>query len=273
MVKVYNYYMDDSGSRCPDRDIGRKPKHGNDWFSLGGVIIAEEDEDQARELHAEFMAKWEIKYPLHSSEIRARSNRFHWLDRLETTKQAEFYEDLFQLMANTPVVGTACVVDRPGYNHRYKEKYGDKRWRLCKTAFDISVERAAKYAATNDRVLRVMPERCSKKDDDALKTYYNNLKKDGMPFHQERMEGYEPLDAHTFSKVLYEFRTKAKTSPLVQIADLYLWPMCMGGYHESNRPYHRLLEEKRLIDCHLSDDDLSTIGIKYSCFDLVERKA
>lgn len=273
MAKVFNYYMDDSGSRCPDRNPGRKAKHGYDWFSLGGVIVAEEDEGCVRELHSQFLAKWNIGSPLHSAEIRARSDSFHWLERLDDDTQKEFYEDLFQLMVKAPVIGIACVIDRPGYNHRYKEIYGDKRWSLCKTAFDISVERASKYAHSHDRVLRVMPERCSKKNDAILKGYYNNLKHSGMPFNKESMGGYAPFEASDFSGVLYEFRTKAKTSPLAQIADLYLWPICIGGYHESNRPYKRLLEEKKLIDCYLDSKDVLTTGIKYSCFDLVERKA
>jgi len=247
-------------------------EHGYDWFSLGGIIIAEENEAHARLLHAQFVEKWNIESPLHSSEIRSRKGKFNWLHALNEAKRTEFYEDLFQLMIKAPVIGTACVIDRPGYNHRYKEKYGANRWRLCKTAFDISVERASKFAASHDRVLRVMPERCSKKDDAALKSYYNDLKINGMPFHKERMRDYKPVEALEFSKVLYEFRTKHKTSPLVQIADLYLWPMCMGGYHESNRPYKRLLEEKKIIDCLLDKETLPALGIKYSCFDLVEKK-
>ena len=53
------------------------------------------------------------------------------------------------------LVGLACVVDRPGYDARYREKYGRRQWHLCQTAFSIVVERAAKYARDSGRKLRV----------------------------------------------------------------------------------------------------------------------
>ncbi|CAN0497278.1 unnamed protein product, partial [Phaeothamnion confervicola] len=52
---------------------------------------------------------------------------------------------------------------------------------------------------------------------------------------------------------------------MIQLADLYLWPMSIGGYHKSNRTYARLIEDRKLIDCHLSAGDVSMLGIKYSC--------
>jgi nicotinamide riboside kinase len=45
----------------------------------------------------------------------------------EAERQA-FYESLYQMMKAAPVIGLACVIDRPGYNHRYLEKYGRDRW-------------------------------------------------------------------------------------------------------------------------------------------------
>lgn len=50
------------------------------------------------------------------------------------------------LMRDAPVIGLACVIDWPGYNKRYAEKYAENRWMLCKTAFSVVVERAAKFA-------------------------------------------------------------------------------------------------------------------------------
>jgi hypothetical protein len=52
----------------------------------------------------------------------------------------------YELMSASPFLGFACVIDRPGYNARYREKYGREQWSLCKTAFSELVERAAKYA-------------------------------------------------------------------------------------------------------------------------------
>jgi hypothetical protein len=81
---------------------------------------------------------------------------------LDQPEQDEFYEGLYQFMRRAPALGLACVIDRPDYNHRYKEKYADERWSLCKTAFTIAVERAAKYVKEIGYRLRVSPERCNK---------------------------------------------------------------------------------------------------------------
>jgi hypothetical protein len=42
---------------------------------------------------------------------------------------------------------------------------GRHRWSLCKSAFTISVERAGKYARSLNCRLRVLSERCNKKED------------------------------------------------------------------------------------------------------------
>ncbi|MFW8588883.1 hypothetical protein ACOJBM_40810 [Rhizobium beringeri] len=54
---------------------------------------------------------------------------------------------------------------------------------------------------------------------------------------------------------------------MAQLADLYLWPICMGGYHASNRPYQRLTDDGKLIDCHIKEDERPMLGSKYSCFE------
>ncbi len=59
----------------------------------------------------------------------------------------------------------------------------------------------------------------------------------------------------------------------MQLADLYLWPMAIGGYHSANRTYARLREDKKLIDCLLDEKAVPTEGIKYSCWDLEEATA
>jgi len=81
------------------------------------------------------------------------------------------------------------------------------------------------------------------------------------------------LTPEQLTQTLYEFKTKQKTSPMAQLADLYLWPICMGGYHASNRPYQRLTDDGKLINCHIKEDERPMLGSKYSCFENVERKA
>jgi hypothetical protein len=224
LVGVINFYMDDSGTRHPDHDPGKRAVHGYDWFALGGVLVKAEDEPQARELHDLFCKKWGLGSPIHSVEVRGKTLGFSWLSKLEKPIQEQFYEELYGLMRDSPVIGLACVIDRPGYNHRYREKYGRDRWSLCKTAFNISVERAAKYAKTLGYRLRVCPERCNKPEDAVLKGYYDGLKNVGLPFAVDTSAIYTPLAPADFSHILYEFKLKMKTSPMAQLADLFLWP-------------------------------------------------
>lgn len=273
MVSVLNYYLDDSGIRYPNRKRGTEAAHGCDWFALGGILVREEDEAKARDAHTAFCRAWGIEYPLHSSEIRSQNENFAWLRGLSDDARTRFYEELYCLMRDAPVVGLACVVDRPGYNGRYFNLYEQKPWLLCKTAFSVAVERAAKYARKNTLRLRIAPERCNPAEDRLLKEYYTSLTTEGMPFATGNSEKYAPLTASEFAETLYEFRPKFKSSPMSQLADLFLWPICMGGYHAGNRPYKRLLDDKKLIECHLDKDDWAMLATKYSCFDMVERRA
>src|SRR5580698_7478786 len=163
MPRILNFYMDDSGTRTPDRKPLPFRPGVREFFALGGVLINEEDEGSARKLYAKFCERWSIGYPLHSVEIRNCKKAFSWLMR-NTDEYERFMRDLSKLLTTMSVVGIACVIDRPGYDARYREKYGRRMWHLCKTAFCISVERAAKHARRDARKLRVMPERSSKAD-------------------------------------------------------------------------------------------------------------
>ncbi len=272
MPDVLHFYMDDSGTRYPDRKRGTRAAHGYDWFALGGILIDQVDEVHARELHAAFCRDWKITAPLHSVEIRNRNENFLWLEKLDESERKRFYEDLYQLMKESRAVALACVIDRTGYNHRYAEKHQNERWLLCKTAFGVAVERAAKHARFQGFKLRVMPERCNKREDSLVKGYYADLKANGMPFSTSNSSQYDPLSAQQFSETLYEFKVKNKTSPMAQFADLFLWPICMGGYHASNWPYQRLMQDGLLIEAHLPKVEWPTRGTKYSCFENIVKR-
>jgi hypothetical protein len=271
MPRILNFYMDDSGTRTPDRKPLPFRREVREFFALGGVLINEENEASARKLYTEFCERWSIGYPLHSVEIRNCKKAFSWLKR-DTEEYERFMRDLSKLITAINVVGIACVIDRPGYDARYREQYGRRAWHLCKTAFCISVERAAKHARRDTRKLRVMPERSSKPDDALLAGYYAELRKTGTPFDPRASGAYAPLSAEELRSTLYELRFKSKTSPLAQIADLFLWPMAVGGYDRESRPYRALRDAGRLIECHLDEAAHSTCGTKYSCFELVERE-
>jgi hypothetical protein len=261
-------YLDDSGTRHPDRDPGQKPAHKYDWFGIGGVVLRESDEDAVRAKHAALCAKWQINYPLHSTEIRASSKNFKWVKELSPERKSDFMDDLGSLATTPELIATACVIDRPGYNHRYRERYGRARWNLCKTAFVVAVERVAKLARESGFRLRVYVERADKGTDAMIRGYYDALRTNGHPFQSESASKYTPLTVAEFRETLYDFKPKMKTSPPMQLADLCLWPMCIGGYDPMNRPYLALKESGTLIDSRLRPEDVPTRGIKYSCWDL-----
>lgn len=270
MPNVLNLYVDDSGTRHPDRHPGQSDH--DDWFALGGVLIRENDEGNPRTRYDRFCEHWDITYPLHSYEIRHSAGKFQWLSRLSTQERTRFFRQLERLLLPIPVLGLACVIDRPGYNARYREKYGRERWSLCRSAFMILVERAAKHARAEKLKLRVMPEKCSPTDDAKLKEYYDELRKSGTPFAANTSNRYGPLSADELRETLYEFKLKEKRSPLIQIADLYLWPLCQGGYDATYDPYSKLISHGRVADCVCAPEEIESKGVKYFCFDLVRRK-
>ena len=87
----------------------------------------------------------------------------------------------------------------------------------------------------------------------------------------ETSNKYGPLNGDQLTAVLYDYKSKQKTSPGIQIADLYLWPMCMGGYHPGNRPYALLTQAGKLMNVVCGNERAAELGIKYSCFDDVKR--
>lgn len=102
-----------------------------------------------------------------------------------------------------------------------------------------------------------------------MKGYYLHLRENGLPFNPQNMGQYRPLTAAELKETLYEFRTKGKTSAIMQLADLYLWPMAIGGYHRSNITYARLVQDGKLIDNIIPADEIRERGIKYSCWERV----
>lgn len=267
--KRFQLILDDSGSRNPDHKPEAR-EDGMDWFALGGFLVEEEDVRLLIDQHQAFVNAWGIDYPLHSTRIRGRRNNFRWLGR-DAGRAAHFYEELSVLLTKVPVLGIACVIDRPGYNGRYAEKYGDDRWLMCKTAFAILVERSAKYAISQGGKLEVYFEGVGPKEDQNLIGYHRDLKKAGMPFDRDRSGEYESLDAKAFTEVLLgDAQRQTKASPLMQIADLYLYPMVKAGYGPY-KPYDQLVESGRIIDTHLDKGSQAQGSIKYSCFERVKK--
>ena len=269
MADILNFYIDDSGTRKPNRAPLPFSPAQREHFALGGVMVAEADEAIVREHYKRFHDRWKLTYPLHSVDMRHAANNFGWLRR-DSAEYEPFMSDLTRFLTGIPVIALACVIDRPGYDARYRERYGRNQWDLCRTAFSIVVERAAKFAMSSSQRLRVMPEKCSKKDDQRLAMYYQQLRTTAAPFDLVNSAVYSPLGSAQLRSTLYELRFKSKKSPLAQIADLFLWPLVVAGYRRGYRPYEALRAAGKLVESHAGAVAAPQGGSKYSCFELVD---
>jgi hypothetical protein len=175
---TFHLYLDDSGTRYPNhKHIARDDSL--DYFALGGLLIPSECVERAVSAHSELMSQYDISGPLHSNSIRVRKGAFAWLEH-NPKKAACFYIDLERMLCKLPGNATGCIVHRPGYNARYTVPYGTARWDLCKSAYSIVVEHAAKFSARFGRRLQVYVEETGKKEDQAIKKYHTDMRTTGM---------------------------------------------------------------------------------------------
>lgn len=233
--KRYYLYMDDSGSRLPDK-IEAERKDGIDCFALGGILIKDGERAALQAAHTAFCGRWNITYPLHSTAIRGRRNDFAWLGK-DREIEGRFLADLEGILLTLPVLGFAAVVHRPGYNERYKEKYGDQRWLMCKTAYTILIERVCKYVAAQGGTLSIRFEETGKQEDRALIGYTKDMKREGAPFDTGRSQQYGALGPAEYKGLIEgDPERLTKKSPAIQVADLLLYPMVKAGYDPTYGP-------------------------------------
>lgn len=81
MQRPFTFYIDETGSRHPDKKSD-KSRIGRDWFGLGGVLIRGEDNDKARQLVADFSEGWKLRGPSHITDMMAEKKNFAWLGKL-----------------------------------------------------------------------------------------------------------------------------------------------------------------------------------------------
>ncbi|RUR84953.1 DUF3800 domain-containing protein [Chlorogloeopsis fritschii PCC 9212] len=256
-------YLDDSGSAKPD------PNDQYPFFAMGGVLIKRGDENLIKTLLTDLKNRWNIpqEIPLHGNEIRSRKKRFAWIGKLPQEEQNRFMEDLTITIISCPIIVHACVVSRHGYLKRYLELYGENTWEMMKSAFTILVERAAKYAALKNGTLMVYFESAGKTEDKLIKQYFYDLRSVGHPFDANRADKYFPLSAADLSGLLRGIDSKTKNNPVMQIADLCLYPVVRSKDSTNNQAFLSLRKANLLVDCCLACNQISTIGIKYYCFD------
>lgn len=205
----FSLYLDDSGVRHPDRKPALDRHDGVDCFALGGLLIETEKLDALTAGYDRLTARYGIGYPLHSHKIRTRKDTFRWLES-DPAKAAVFYQDLERFLCGIPGCAVACCIDRPGYDARYAGQYGKERWKLCKSAYAIVVERAAKWAIRHGGKLIVSVEQTGKREDSDISRYHRDILDQGMYFDKERSEKYGPLSPLCLAETLMKsgFRHK-----------------------------------------------------------------
>lgn len=265
MPRPFTFYIDETGSRHPDKKSD-KSREGRDWFGLGGVLIRGEDSDATRQNIAEFTARWSLMGPAHLTDMLSEKKAFSWLGRVSQDRNNQFWQDWFATLTATPIIGLGCIVDRPGYLARgYLEKHSD-RWLLCRSAFDISVERAAKIARMEGRKLHIVFEQ-DPGINDTMHGYFENLKANGLAFDGATSGRYTPLTQSEFFETLGRIQHKPKSHALLQVADSYIYAMARYGYDKKFPMYRHLRDKLRIADFALPNECLPHMGVKYYCFD------
>ena len=257
--------MDETGNRRPDKKTDAS-RIGRDWFGFGGVLINGEDNDQARTLVTDFQTKWKLRHPVHLTDMMAERKGFSWLGRVSQVQREEFWADWRKVICDMPAVGIGCVIDRPKYVARgYLDKHKDP-WLLCRSAFDITIERATKIAIHKERRLHVVFE--SDPGVNSIVTdYFKNLKNNGLEFDQNNSKKYKPLDSEVFKNTLGRIEHKPKGHPLLQVADTYIYAMSRYKYDKRFWLYRSLRDRKKIAEFALPQHCLPEMSVKYYCFD------
>ena len=263
--RPYTLYMDESGNRHPDKKSDQS-REGRDWFAFGGVLIRGEHSDTIRLLVEGFSKKWNLKHPAHITDMLSKRKGFSWLGRRKQSEVDEFWHDWTQVLCGAPVIGIGCVVDRPGYLARgYLDRHPD-RWLLCRSAFDITVERAIKIARLENRKLHVVFEQ-DPAFNSKVAEYHGNLKQSGLEFNASNSRKYSPLTQVEIAETLGRIQHKPKAHPLLQVADSYIYAMARQRYDRHFGLHGHMRDSKRIADHAVPAGMEGTMGVKYYCFD------
>jgi hypothetical protein len=265
----FHLYLDDSGSRMLNRlsvDADARPQ----WFALGGLLVREEDEQKCKDAHDALYARWpQMTGPLHLTDMYSQTKKFAWLGLQTQDERNLFWRDFHEVLSSLPVIGQACVVHRPGYRDRgYGSRQGDARWDLCRTAFNILIERSAKIAANDGRRLRVKYEGSDRAADHALRSYWALLKAgNGLGFNANQAQKYDPFPPEKLAATLIDMERKTKTNKILQFADTFVLSVSRGRYEPTYGTFVAVRNAGLLADDVVGPDRAAAEGIKYSCFD------
>ena len=263
LVDRYVFFMDDCGTLASCKGDSNEDSILNKLcFALGGVIVPKEKVKDISNNIKYFKKKWDIPN-LHGNKIRNKKGKFNFLN--DKKKADDFFSVLDEIIINSKATVHACVICRPGYRDRYSKKFSDaSRWDMSKTAFDISVERATKFALNSGRILDLVYEKSGKKEDKKIVGYFKDLKEKGTNFSVKNSNKYKPLVEINYDNYLGNIWSDGKRNELLNLADLVLHPVVSSTMGKDNRAYNTFVENKMLIDYKSEDNN---VAVKYSCFD------
>ncbi|MBB3352646.1 hypothetical protein FHT70_002579 [Rhizobium sp. BK049] len=259
------FFMDDFGTRTMCKPDDTLPMEAHIFsFGLGGIIVPSEAVQELSDATIEFCKRWEVP-ELHGNKIRSGKGKFGFLKKDEERRN-QFFEELEALIIDDRITAHACVICRPGYRDRYYEKHTEgSRWEMSRTAFDIAVERGAKYARLAGRKLSIAYERTGATEDRLIESYFEGLLKNGTGFDGENSSKHKPLTKDELAETLLTIWPDGKSNPMLQLADLVVHPLGHRPTGLKNRAYDRLSQARQIIDLRSGGDE--TIAVKYSCYD------
>jgi hypothetical protein len=249
-------------------------KHGYDWFAIGGVIINDEDVQGYHNSLAEFLAAWpQIRTPLHLTDMRAEKKGFAWLGKLKQEERDKFWSSYRLFLGRQAVAGIACVIDRPGYVARgYGKREGQEKWLLCRSAFDIVMDRASKFARIKNRRIKVFYERADPETDKRIEGYFHNIRENGLEFDPNTSAQYQPVSTAEFNRMLIDIEGKGKQNKVMQVADSYLYAIARGSYDRKFEVYRHLADRGRMAASQVLGNEAGLVGVKTYCFELVKSR-
>ena len=252
-------FIDESGTRYPDN----VDKNGPPWFGMGGVLVLNDDLLAIHDAHAALVSKWRLSGPLHGFEIRNTSKAFAWLDKVGRKRAAEFVSDLEAFVRSAPVVGIGCVLDRAEHVAKYRPQHGRTMWLMSKTAFTITVDRAAKIATTLGCRLRVVVERSGHhREDPEVVECYKELT-GGRHVFGPAVEAFNDELTPYRAATLAGLEFGGKENPGLQLADLMIFPVCASGFAPDHPENQSMLSGRKYVDFHLPNRLVSPWGLKF----------
>lgn len=254
LIADYVLYIDESGSS--------HPKDSYPYFSMGGILLYHEDKKQIDRLVFDFKQRWNIGGPLHSHEIRHRINHFEWLK--SSSSASEFYEELSELIRDAPVIVVGCVVNKEGYFRRYEQQYLSDIWDMRKSVFAIVIERSVKVIdVLGGRRMAVRFEPSTSRFNNMLVEIHRGLVREGMPFDKTNSSKHRPLSRECLKARLADIQRRDKSSNLMQLADLCLYPLVRKIDNPDDKAY-KILQSK--LSDNVEKNRADELGVKYFCF-------